>query len=748
MRIPEGSLEEDTRITLSFPRTSSVGKHRGFARLTDVIRIEPSGLDMRFPAIVTLSMGAFESLTDEQVKNLVVLSNHPNEGRINVIETVSVDREKGEVVFATPHFSDFVVTEAAQMSSSGPFDSLANDILELAAHENTPVAATLRLRVAAAYLIGNDNGDPIVSAKLYNSIGDNVNCIARMRDSVHGLVFAKDAGCYIGGIAERLLQTIKNEILSNYNINSHPPCQELIAIADGACQNAEFDLAAHYYYLACQSLENNSNQGSALSRAQSSNLVISQTPLPDEPTYEATLGAVWRFLVDEPITYTTDPILSPPLDTSGFNPPGDNDLVWAQTDGFTLNDSGETDDGGVIYQIDASGEPNGVVVFDTFGYGAAPGTPNDPRWVGSDPYEGSYNGIHTASDNRIPAGVTSGMQDFQWTNTPGDPEAIIENGILNVSSTFHAEIERVQAIDIVSNVPGAGFTKTTILNPDGLTSTVDPVALCEETELDFIAHLEYGMHPELIIWRLYIDGVEQFRFGGPSFTYTFPQAEGGITEYTIEATQGNINIPGLKTQVLAVTPDIVILNSIDENMQEFEILEEDSPYTIAEPVTIPLEGILKWSGFDETPDTADDLICNAPWTFELVAETHPGVANINIIDDTHAELEFVSIDPLDPNVLPIDYEAEFIFKPNRPGINIEYHIAVKTPEPEITITQSDENICVNEEVVFTASFDDTDIDIENLGFALYYIENGNPVEIPPPGDARAQLVSLTEDAES
>ncbi|MCR4316407.1 MAG: hypothetical protein NUW37_08675 [Planctomycetes bacterium] len=118
------------------------------------------------------------------------------------------------------------------------------------------------------------------------------------------------------------------------------------------------------------------------------------------------------------------------------------------------------------------------------------------------------------------------------------------------------------------------------------------------------------------------------------------------------------------------------------------------------------------------------------------------------IDDTHAEIEFNSIDPLNPNLLPIDYEAEFLFKPDRAGIDVEYHIIVKTPEPDITITQDKENICVNEEVVFTASFDDPEIDIDNLGFALYYIENGNPVEIPPPGDARAQLVSLTEDAES
>ncbi|MCR4314729.1 MAG: hypothetical protein NUW37_00115, partial [Planctomycetes bacterium] len=320
-------------------------------------------------------------------------------------------------------------------------------------------------------------------------------------------------------------------------------------------------------------------------------------------------------------------------------------------------------------------------------------------------------------------------------------------GYIDMIGTFHAEIERVRAIDIVSHDVDSGFTKITYLNPDGLTSTVDPVALCDETELDFIAHLEYGMHPERIIWRLYIDGVEQFRFGGPSFTYTFPQAEGDITEYVIEATQ-HIDVPGLKTQVLAVTPDIAILKTIDENGDPFEIPEFDFETDIEAPIVFPLEGVLKWSGFDETPDTADDLICNAPWTFELVSETHPGVANINIIDDSNAELEFVSIDPLDPNALPIDYEAEFLFKPERAGIDVEYHIIVKTPEPDITITQDKENICVNEEVVFTASFDDPEIEIDNLGFALYYIENGNPVEIPPPGDARAQLVSLTEEAAS
>ncbi|MCR4315456.1 MAG: hypothetical protein NUW37_03795 [Planctomycetes bacterium] len=88
------------------------------------------------------------------------------------------------------------------------------------------------------------------------------------------------------------------------------------------------------------------------------------------------------------------------------------------------------------------------------------------------------------------------------------------------------------------------------------------------------------------------------------------------------------------------------------------------------------------------------------------------------IDDTHAELEFVSIDPIAPNVLPIDYEAEFLFKPNRAGINIEYRIKVRTPRVVIDPLPP-EVVCTGEEITTAAHFEDAGLNPDNIVFSLF-----------------------------
>ncbi|MCR4317440.1 MAG: hypothetical protein NUW37_13965 [Planctomycetes bacterium] len=696
VRIPEGSLEEDARISLSFPRRSSMSKDRRFSRLTEVIRIEPSGLSMRFPAEVELVSDAFENLTNEQIENLAVFSNHPNEGEFNIVETVCVDREAGKIIFCTPHFSDFVVT--TNVSVETPNDEIAaidSAICDLRDEQDMSSAAFSRLQLAHAFLEGNEMGDPISNVRLFLELGDTPAVLRKLYATVHQIYFASETGVNCGNILERLVRVARTTAIE-YLAGGY---SQMIAIAEQAEIERNWEAAA-FAYSQVSSSEDNSNAQTAASALARPAAEPDPIAIPD---YNPNIGGLWKFLVGGE-QYIVSPQVTPAFDFNGFNHPGDIFVHFPHGDGSFVFDPQEQDDFGTLYNISSTDVAiGGNVKYQTNGFGAAPGTPVDPRWVGSDPYLGKYDGSHTLSNSTIigPAnGNHTGSQNFFYRDETVMPP-VIRNATLLVFGNFNTDIERINVVEAKNRETGE--VRAVSVDASGQTSSGEPLYICDTTIVDFTSFLHYSLDPSYTAWFVYKDGNQiAFGGGGTTYSYEFPRPVDEIEIYEVECRTvpktGTLDVEGLLTRIVAVRPEPSVIGEVYDDMgalvDERLIDKYENDSNIAEFDSQPLETVYTFSWETYVKNPIDDSIMDCPrnWTMNVLEETpdepipHPLLAINSPPGGNFAEVQFLAFG---------EALLEFLVT-LAPGIVTDFQVRLKGKSPnDIDLTPESLIGCLN-----------------------------------------------------
>ncbi|MCR4316011.1 MAG: hypothetical protein NUW37_06630 [Planctomycetes bacterium] len=450
-------------------------------------------------------------------------------------------------------------------------------------------------------------------------------------------------------------------------------------------------------------------------------------------------------------TIDTDPPLTPPLDTSGFNPPGDSDIIMQNVSDTAFSDPNELDDGGTGYSIQSiSVAIDGPVRFTTYGFGSAPGTTTDIRFIGSLEASAEYNGTHHLSTNKID-GTIYCEQPFFYFVWVFDvdlgilvPSAPIL-GTLICTGVFEAEVERIKSVDVSSYPPNEPFVKTFSLNATGDEIIVDPVIICAESPIHFDAHSEFGMHPELTEWKVLKNGVQVGGGTGQGFDFTFDEASQNVDEYIIETTPCD-DRSVFSSQIVAVVPDLVKLQYSSDGFGPEEIPQGGDDILIEEPAVVLVEGETKWSGIDGMPDTADDRLCLTRWDIQILHLSHNGAVEVrpDLATGRSAEIEFISVDPQTPDELPDGFICVFYIAPEHPGINVFYIVTVSksgnVKKPNVNMQIDPESVFgsyepgeANQSVTqtFTAQIiNHTNEDPSNIGFTTT-ARYGNAAQVGP-----------------
>ncbi|MCK4492529.1 MAG: DUF1566 domain-containing protein [Methylococcales bacterium] len=105
--IPEGSVSEAVTISAKTVSSYFIPNMKGDA-LSDVLRLEPSGLIFSKPVIISIP---YSQYLDETTVNNISVVRSSRDGSIDYLVPEYIDKENHRVIFKTNHFSDFILNK-------------------------------------------------------------------------------------------------------------------------------------------------------------------------------------------------------------------------------------------------------------------------------------------------------------------------------------------------------------------------------------------------------------------------------------------------------------------------------------------------------------------------------------------------------------------------------------------------------------------------------------------------------------